>query len=85
VLAITTADPLVSVGTAHFWLKEKTASAPTDLVAEVISLTVMTGALSPWPTVHRTSQRPWPRRTIRPRSPIIPGNHPDRVIDRSSC
>jgi hypothetical protein len=42
---ITTADPLISIGVAHFWLKEKIASAPLDLVAEGISLAIMTGGI----------------------------------------
>jgi hypothetical protein len=42
---ITTADPLISIGVAHFWLKEKVASAPLDLVAEGISLAIMTGGI----------------------------------------
>jgi drug/metabolite transporter (DMT)-like permease len=42
---ITTADPLISIGVAHFWLKEKVASAPLDLVAEGISLAVMAGGI----------------------------------------
>jgi hypothetical protein len=32
-------------GIARFWLKEMVASAPADLVAEVMSLTVMTGGI----------------------------------------
>ncbi len=42
---ITTADPVISIGVAHFWLKEKVASAPLDLVAEGISLAIMTGGI----------------------------------------
>jgi hypothetical protein len=42
---ITTADPLVSIGIAHFWLKEEVASMSLDIVAEVISLAVMTGGI----------------------------------------
>jgi drug/metabolite transporter (DMT)-like permease len=42
---ITTADPLISIGIAHFWLKEKVASAPLALVAEVISLAIMAGGI----------------------------------------
>ena len=34
---------------------------------------------------RRTSQRPWPRRPVLTRSPIVPGDHPNRVIDRPSC
>ena len=42
---ITTVDPLVSICIAHFWLKEKVASAPGDIAAEVISLAVMAGGI----------------------------------------
>lgn len=42
---ITTADPLVSICIAHFWLKENVASAPGNIAAEVISLAVMTGGI----------------------------------------
>ena len=42
---ITTVDPLVSIGLAHFWLGEKIASTPLDLAAEGISLAVMTGGI----------------------------------------
>jgi hypothetical protein len=42
---ITTADPLISIGIAHFWLKEEVARAPLDLVAEVISLAIMAGGI----------------------------------------
>jgi drug/metabolite transporter (DMT)-like permease len=42
---ITTADPLVSICIAHFWLKEEVADAPLALVAEVISLAIMTGGI----------------------------------------
>jgi drug/metabolite transporter (DMT)-like permease len=42
---ITTADPLVSIAIAHFWLKEGVASAPLDIAAEVISLAVMTAVI----------------------------------------
>jgi hypothetical protein len=42
---ITTADPLVSICIAHFWLKEKVASAPGDIAVEVISLAVMAGGI----------------------------------------
>jgi hypothetical protein len=38
---ITTADPLVSIGIAHFCLKETVASTPLALAAEAASLAVM--------------------------------------------
>jgi hypothetical protein len=69
---ITTVDPLVSICIAHFWLKEKLASAPGDIVAEVISLAVMAGGIVA--LASRPAARPL----------ILPVNHPDRAIDRSS-
>ena len=42
---ITTVDPLVSICIAHFLLKEKVASAPLNIAAEVISLAVMAGGI----------------------------------------
>jgi hypothetical protein len=42
---ITTADPLVSIGIAHFWLDESFASGPVDVAAEVVSLAVMTAGI----------------------------------------
>jgi drug/metabolite transporter (DMT)-like permease len=42
---ITTVDPLISVGIAHVWLNEVIASAPADLAAEAVSLTVMTAGI----------------------------------------
>jgi len=40
--AITTADPLVSIGIAHLWLNESFASGPADVAAQVAALAVMT-------------------------------------------
>jgi drug/metabolite transporter (DMT)-like permease len=40
--AITTTDPLVSIGIAHVWLNETIASSPAALAAEALSLAVMT-------------------------------------------
>ena len=42
---ITTADPLVSIGIAHFWLKETMASTPPALAAEAVSLALMAGGI----------------------------------------
>jgi drug/metabolite transporter (DMT)-like permease len=42
---ITTADPLVSIGIAHFWLKETVASTPAALAAEAVALALMAGGI----------------------------------------
>jgi len=42
---ITTADPLVSIGIAHYWLKETVASTPTALTGEAVALALMAGGI----------------------------------------
>jgi hypothetical protein len=55
VLAIITAlDPLVSIGIARVWLHESFGSSPSELAAEALSLTVMTGGIAA--LAHRAPQ-----------------------------
>ena len=43
---ITTTDPLISIGIAHFWLKETVASTTPALAAETVALALMVGGIS---------------------------------------
>jgi hypothetical protein len=76
---ITTADPLVFLGIAHFWLKEEVASMPPDLAVEAISLAVMAGGIVA--LAHRAAGGDAGKRMRLPRLLIIPGaSHPDRAM-----
>ena len=66
VLAIhTTADPLVSIGIAHFWLKESMASTPRPWPPRRSRWPSWPAASTPWPTAHRTSRGSWPATHMR--------------------
>ena len=79
---ITAADPLVSIGIAHQWLRESIAGGPVNVTMEVAALVVMIAGIVA--LAHRAPQAaPQPADTRngspqRPR-PAVPGTSQDRA------